>query len=117
MGLPGSTCRAFSHNYRENPNPCILEGVIEFMCPCGVVAGVEPVLITPNVGCESCEAYLNYSTADFDVTAGEYRGWMTFGPNMLGGIVNEIGIEGYRIYVTDEVGIMIGDNISFVESQ
>jgi hypothetical protein len=113
--LPGSTCQAFTSNYRAHPNPCILDGSIEFMCPCGSVNGVAPYLITPNVGCEACASYLNFSEADW--TAGRYLGSLTFGPNMVGGIVNEEGIEGYRIHVTDGAGLILGDNISFVESQ
>lgn len=76
------------------------------MCPCGDVNGVSPVLITPNVGCEACDAYLNYSEAEF--VEGAYTGWLVFGPNMVGGIVNEKGIMGYRIHVTDINGIILG---------
>lgn len=85
------------------------------MCPCGDVNGVAPVLITPNVGCEACDAYLNYSEAEF--VEGSYTGWLVFGPNMVGGIVNEKGIMGYRIHVTDINGIILGDNVSYEESQ
>jgi len=96
----GSSCASIT----TGANPCIASGAIEFSCPAGnYKPSTKPYLVSASILCRPCA--VADVAHDQDERAGEFRGRITWGPNMFGGVVNETFIDGYKVGVVDSCGL------------
>lgn len=63
----------------------------------------KPYLASASILCQPCA--VAEAAVDTNEAAGEFDGRITWGPNMIGGTVNETFITGYKVAVVDGCGL------------
>jgi len=112
----GDTCAAFVHTNTPGSNPCIAAGTILFKCPTGnTEGGRQPELVSGNIVCLPC--YAPPRVVDIDMEEGRFEGVITWGPNLIRGVVNDTMIEGYRVYIVDTCGFPLPGHFIYAEVQ
>merc|ERR1712232_88040 len=101
----GGTCEALTTS-----SPCIEEATITVRCPgSNTNPFSQPILKRRDGGsirvikCQVCQLGLVADT-DSDPKRNRISASIQFGPNMVSGVMNEVGIEKYSIFLTDVYG-------------
>lgn len=76
---------------------------MKFICPAdNEMPDARPYVTSRSIACRPCS--VSEIVDDLNASAGEFLGTIRWGPNMIGGIVNEDAIVGYKLMVVDSCG-------------
>ena len=83
---------------------CIPAGTYSFFCP--QAAGLSTDLYGQEAYIQ-CKVCGTGGFTDTDATTGTYTGSVTFGPNMLDGVVDESMLDSYAVFGVDDCGAIV----------